>query len=173
MDNKRGISQAFSNAPGGIVLRPATVFDAFDLSRVLIRSIVHLCEADHLNDPQNISLWTANKDPASVRDWIMSDSIVWLVENGGRVAAIGGAEYAGRVTLLYVDPAHTRRSLGAALLNRLEQELITAGCAVAHLEATRTACDFYLSQGWQLTGEDKSWNGIQQYRMRKSLHLRD
>ncbi|WP_245223426.1 hypothetical protein [Ruegeria sp. HKCCSP346] len=69
MQNKRGISQAFSNVPEGIALRPATVFDVFDISRVLIRSITQLCVADHNNDPGHLEQWTAHKDPATIRGW--------------------------------------------------------------------------------------------------------
>ena len=46
MQNKRGISQAFSPAgTGGELLRRATLFDLFDMSRVLTRSIIQLCTA--------------------------------------------------------------------------------------------------------------------------------
>lgn len=173
MQNKRGISQAFQQPPSGVLLRPATVFDVFELSRVLIRSITHLCGADHQNDPENLRLWTANKDPAGIRKWITSGSPIWLAERSGQVAAIGGFFANGTVSLLYVDPDHIGHGIGSALLNRLEQQLTDAGCSVAHLEATRTARAFYIAQGWQQDGEPDDWNGIPQFPMRKSLRLPD
>ncbi|WP_209598117.1 hypothetical protein [Ruegeria sp. HKCCSP351] len=77
MQNKRGISQAFSKVPEGVTLRRATVFDVFDISRVLIRSITQLCGADHQGDPQAIAQWTDNKDPATIRGWIKPGSQIW------------------------------------------------------------------------------------------------
>lgn len=169
MQNKRGISQAFSNVSTGIELRRATVFDVFGLSRVLIRSITQLCVADHGNDNAKLALWTANKDPESIRGWIESGSDIWVADTGGQVAAVGGLFRSGKISLLYVDPEFVGRGIGAALLQRLEQELAAFGCTEARLEATRTARKFYLSRGWEPEGAPGEWNGISQFPMRKSL----
>nr|WP_321251623.1 GNAT family N-acetyltransferase [uncultured Ruegeria sp.] len=173
MQNKRGISQAFSAAPEGVILRRATVFDVFDISRVLIRSITQLCTADHQNDPRAIAQWTENKDPATIRGWIKPGSQIWLAERAGQVAAVGGLFETGEITLLYIDPDHTGCGLGSALLNRMEQELIAAGCSDARLEATQTAQDFYLRQGWQATGQCCDRMDLSCFAMRKSLHPGD
>ncbi|WP_368039861.1 GNAT family N-acetyltransferase [Ruegeria atlantica] len=155
------------------MLRRATVFDVFDLSRVLIRSISELCKADHQDDPRTIAQWTANKDPASIRGWIKDGAHIWIAENNGQPAAVGGLTDAGEITLLYIDPDHTGRGIGGALLNELEQELISAGCTEGRLEATRTAQDFYLRHGWQTTGGCSQRNDLSCLRMRKSLQPQD
>ena len=170
MQNKRGIAQAFSTVPETAMLRRATVFDVFSLSRVLIRSITDLCAADHGNDPRNLRLWTANKDPETIRGWIVSGSVIWLAETAGQVAAVGGIFETGKVSLLYVDPDHAGRGMGSKLLAKLERELTAVGCEEARLDATLTARDFYSKQGWIQCGDPGSWNGIPQFRMRKSLH---
>lgn len=170
MQNKRGISQAFSNVPEGVALRPATVFDVFDISRVLIRSITQLCVADHNNDPDHLKQWTANKDPATIRGWFKPGSQIWLAQREGQVAAVGGLFETGKITLLYVDPDHVGSGVGAALLNRLERQLAACGCTEVHLDATQTAREFYLNQGWHRENTTGDWNGIPQYPMRKSLH---
>jgi len=146
------------------------VFDVFDLSRVLIRSITQLCAADHKGDPGAIAEWTANKDPATIRDWIVSGSQIWLAEHAGQAAAVGGLLTTGEITLLYVDPDHCRHGIGAALLHQLEQELIAAGCSGGHLQATRTAQAFYLRHGWQPTGESCKRADISCFAMHKLLH---
>ena len=87
MRNKAWISQAFSGQPKlrNLELRRADVFDVFDLSRVLIRSITDLCGADHQDRPQTIALWTANKDPATIRGWIVEGAPIWLAERAGQI----------------------------------------------------------------------------------------
>lgn len=170
MKNKRGIAQAFPNPPRGIAVRRATVFDVFDISRVLIRSIRDLCRADHLDNPENLSRWSANKDPASVRNWIDSGAILWVATQVGVVTAVGGLSGEGEISLLYVDPDHAGRGLGTALLHRLEEELQTRGVSEAHLHATKTAHSFYLAHGWHDVGDPTEWHGIPQFPMRKSLH---
>jgi GNAT superfamily N-acetyltransferase len=79
----------------------------------------------------------------------------------------------GVVTLLYVDPDHSRCGVGTALLRKLERELAATGCSNASLNATRTARDFYIARGWQPAGAPGEWNGIPQFPMRKSLHPTD
>ncbi len=171
MQNKRGISQAFPQAIEGIYLRRATVFDVFDLSKVLVRSITQLCQADHQNDPEAIAQWTANKDPATIRGWIAGGAQIWLAENAGQVAAVGGLRDA-EITLLYLDPDHTGYGIGAAMLHRLEQELVSTGHAEARLEATRTAQEFYRRHGWLATGQCGARGDVTCFAMRKSLHPR-
>ncbi|EEE37441.1 acetyltransferase, gnat family [Rhodobacteraceae bacterium KLH11] len=170
MKNKRGIAQAFSQPSQGIDLRGATVFDVFGISRVLTRSIHDLCQADHLNDPEKLDLWTANKDPASIRGWIDSGAALWVATKGDEVAAVGGLRAGGEVSLLYVDPDCSGRGFGLALLRRLEDELREQGRTEAHLQATRTTHGFYSAQGWQDDGDPTEWHGIPQFPMRKSLH---
>lgn len=170
MNNKRGISQAFPAPPGGVDLRRATVFDVFGMSRVLTRSIRDLCQADHLDDPEKLGQWTANKDPASIRSWIDGGAELWVATRADEVAAVGGLRAGGEITLLYVDPDHTGRGLGSALLTRIEDALRAQGCRQAHLDATKTAHDFYLARGWHDHGDPADWHGIPQFPMRKSLH---
>ncbi len=159
------------NTAQKLVLRRATVFDVFQMSRVLIRSITHLCAADHGNDPRLISLWTANKDPQSIRGWIKSGSELWVAELADQIAAVGGVRQGTKVSLLYVDPGYIRRGIGRALLARLEQELADQRCVQASLEATYTARAFYLRDGWAQTGDPEEWHGMTQFPMCKSLHL--
>ncbi|MCG7520830.1 GNAT family N-acetyltransferase [Ruegeria sp. Ofav3-42] len=96
-----------------------------------------------------------------------------MVEHRGQPAAVGGLIETGEITLLYIDPDHTGFGIGRVLLQRLEQELIDAGCAEGRLEATRTAQGFYARNGWQATGGCSQRNDLSCLSMRKSLHLQD
>ena len=154
MQNKRGISQSFGVVPGGRVVRPATVFDVFDMSRVLIRSITQLCGADHGGDPDQIAAWTANKTPDGVRQWFAGDHVLWVAEQDGQMCGVAAASPAGEISVLYVDPSATGQGVGTALLQRVEAHLREAGFGDASLKSTQTARLFYLRQGWQQAGDD-------------------
>ena len=149
------------------------MFDVFQISRVLIRSITYLCAADHHKDAALLAAWTAKKDPQTIRHWIQSGATLWLAEVDGTVAGVGGLRHGAEISLLYVDPAHVRRGVGLALLIRLERELAGQGCRTAQVEATATAREFYRRFGWQDAGAPLDWLGMQHYPMRKSLHLPD
>ncbi|SDX88095.1 putative acetyltransferase [Ruegeria halocynthiae] len=170
MNNKRGIAQVFSPSSQDVDLRRATVFDVFEISRVLICSIRELCQIDHQDDPEKLNLWIANKDPATIQDRIVSGAELWVATKGAEVVAVGGLRDEGEVTLLYVDPDQSGCGFGSALLAGMEEVLRGRGCAEAHLRATKTALAFYHALGWRRDGVPTELHGIPQFPMRKSLH---
>ncbi|MBO9453393.1 GNAT family N-acetyltransferase [Tropicibacter sp. R16_0] len=157
MQNKRGISQTFGGVPQGQRVRPATVFDVFDMSRVLIRSITELCVADHQGDPDRIAAWTANKSPEGIRQWLSGTHDLWVAELEGQVCGVGATSPEGAVSVLYVDPSAVGRGVGTALLAQAEQHLREAGHHKATLDSTATARGFYLRHGW---AEDRATQDV-------------
>ncbi|WP_164659649.1 GNAT family N-acetyltransferase [Tropicibacter sp. Alg240-R139] len=153
MRNKRGISQTFGGVPQALVVRSATVFDVFDISRVLIRSITELCKADHHGDPERIAEWTANKSPESVRQWLSGPHSVWVAEIDGVSCGVAAASPDGEVSVLYVDPSAVGCGVGAALLAQVEQHLRDAEFVHAKLESTAAALEFYTHHGWIRGGD--------------------
>lgn len=169
MQNKRGISQAFSRRSAGLELRRATVFDVFDISRIVIQSITLLCTADHKDNPDVIANWTANKTPEHIRGWIEGPHDVWLILDSEKPAGIGGYSPGGEVSVLYIAPAHIGKGIGSALLSRLEADLKKTGHETARLDSTMTARGFYLKQGWQLDGAQQAGRFGLNQKMLKSL----
>lgn len=177
MQNKRGISQAFSQVPSttsegavaDVRLRAATVFDAFDLSAVLCDSITSLCAADHQADPACLERWLADKTPQDIRTSIIAGHIPIAAEINGVIAGVGLTTPQGSISLLYVAPWAAGQGLGQALLATLEAELTQQGHTVAHLTATQTALGFYQSHGWVLAGPRNDSFGLPGQPMRKLL----
>lgn len=173
MQNKRGISQAFSPPPletgGDIGIRAATVFDVFELSNLLQASIRDLCVADHNNDAEIVERWTAHKTPQDIRGWITAGQCPLIAEVSGRIGGLGLTTADGRIELLYVAPFAVGKKLGHALLCALEDELRQKGHSVSHLTATRTALKFYKSHGWEIDGPCQSCFGLPGQPMRKLL----
>lgn len=171
IQNKRGISQVFSPTKRATdsLVRDATVFDVFDISRVLIESITQLCQADHGNDPDMFAEWIANKSPEDIRLWIESGSILSVCDWNGRISAVGLAQANGGISLLYVAPDAVGHGLGRVLLQALEAQLWQAGHRQIHLTATRSALSFYQSQGWSRSGPATNCFGLPGQPMRKLL----
>ena len=171
MQNKRGISQAFSALPPSkeLVLRPATVFDVFDMSEVLVASITQLCQRDHLGDPECLAQWCGNKSPADIRGWIAAGLVPTVATSLERILGVGLVTPQAEVSLLYVAPWGKSRGVGGALLKYLEAELAAQGHAAAHSTATNSGLGFYLSQGWQVSGASTNCFGLPGHPMRKLL----
>ncbi|MBY6057556.1 GNAT family N-acetyltransferase [Leisingera daeponensis] len=170
MQNKRGISQAFAAPAAALEIRPATVFDVFAMSRVLLASIRDLCQADHGGDDVRIAEWTANKTPEQIRSWIGGPGRYWLAERGSEAAAVGGLDPDDTISLLYAAPAAAGQGAGAALLAHLEAELLRSGHSEGRLNATRTALGFYRKHGWQEAGAGGVCCGTPCIAMRKRLN---
>jgi GNAT superfamily N-acetyltransferase len=132
-----------------IIVRPARSEDVAAMSRVLTASITELCVADHGGDPEKIASWTANKTQEGVAGMLGQDGLAMFVaEWDGRVAAVGATTASGGIALNYVAPEGRFRGLSKALLAAMEADLTLRGFSLGRLEATKTARDFYLSQGW-------------------------
>jgi putative acetyltransferase len=83
---------------------------------------------------------------------------VWVAVEG---AAIGWVEVdRDRVAALYVAPSCARRGVGSALLALAETSIWSSGYAMAHLESSQNALDFYLRRGYRRCGPpdaDGAW----------------
>lgn len=169
MQNKRGISQAFARPIAQLQIRPATIFDVFDMSRVLIASIRNLCAAEHRGDAGRIAGWTAGMTPERIRAWIDGPGRYWLAERGGEAVAVGGLDQDGAISLLHTAPAAAGQGAGSALLAHLEAELRSRGSGEGRLNATRTALGFCRKRGWQEAGTARGCGGMPRIAMRKPL----
>lgn len=153
------------------------MFDVFDLSRVLTRSIERLCVEDHGSDADVIARWTANKTPQPLRNYLSaSDDEVWLLMRDGRPASVGAlgevepGQGTGRITLNFVDPDFRGQGASTAMLTHLESRLSALGVTEARVTSSATAHRFYLSRGWMDAGQPRAGRWIVGYLMRKSLH---
>jgi GNAT superfamily N-acetyltransferase len=68
-------------------------------------------------------------------------------------AALGWVEVdRDRVAALYVSPSCSRRGVGSVLLARAETAIRSSGYAMARLESSPNALDFYLGRGYVRCG---------------------
>lgn len=153
-----------------ISTRAARLADVPAMSRVLTASITQLCAADHLDAPDAIAAWTANKSAAGVATMLANPALrMFVADDAGAVLAVGAVSDDGRIALNYVDPAARFRGVSKLLLARLEAELLAMGWAEARLEATETARQFYLAAGWVADGPQATGRRVNGYPMRKQL----
>ena len=92
------------------------------------------------------------------------DHDVWVAVDG---AASGWVEVdRDRVEALYVSPSCARRGVGSILLARAETSIRSSGYAMARLESSRNALDFYLRRGYVRCGPPDAEGA---YPLRKDL----
>lgn len=153
-----------------LIIRPATVADAPDMSRVLISSITQLCTADHSDDAEAIAAWTRNKSPLGLVEMLSNAELSMLVaERDGSVVGVGAFNRDGQIQLNYISPSTRGSGVSTALLAHMEAELVTLGYAIATLEATATALAFYERRGWHVNGPQATGRRVNGYPMSKTL----
>ena len=92
------------------------------------------------------------------------DHDVWVAMDG---AAIGWVEVdRDHVAALYVSPSCSRRGVGSVLLARAEAFIRSSGHAMARLESSPNALDFYLRRGYVQCGPP---DAVGAYPLRKDL----
>ena len=153
-------------------IRRAEPGDAEAISTVLITSITQLCAADHRNDPEIITRWTANKTPDQIKRWFHNtrSAMFVAVTPDQHLAGVGAVDLEGRILLNYVNPGHRGKGVSRAMLKALEAFIRDNNVQVATLTSTRTAKDFYLAAGWQQAGPEEDDFGFPGIPMRKALH---
>jgi hypothetical protein len=150
-----------------ITVRPARIEDAEAMSALLVASISELCVADHQGQPEALGRWLANKTPDGVRGFFANpQNRLFVAEQDGALAAVGGCNDAREIILNYVAPAHRFSGASSALLSAMEAAL---GPGEATLSSTLTALRFYLRRGWSETGALDRYAGMIAYPMRKQL----
>ena len=152
-------------------IRDALADDAPAACRVLRRSIVELCAADHGHDPAILAQWLANKTPAIVAAWIArpDDSVLVAVE-GNSILAVGSVTDAGVIGLNYVSPDARFRGISRAMIAALEARAAARGNARCTLISTETARAFYRASGYTEDGPpDNKFGARRGYPMSRVL----
>src|SRR5581483_10253149 len=85
---------------GRMLIRQAHVADAAAACRVLRRSIIELCAADHHGKAEILARWLANKTPEQMAAWIADpDGCVLVAVGEGTILAVGAVKRSGDITL--------------------------------------------------------------------------
>jgi GNAT superfamily N-acetyltransferase len=152
-------------------VRPARKTDAPQISEVLTRCIVELCEIDHRRDRGILDGWLHNKTPDAVGALIADPSRqVMIAVDGQRVACVGATGPGGKIELLYVSPDYRFRGVSKQVLEALEQDLLKQGIKEVKLTSSNTALPFYFAAGYERDGEPVKWRAdVMAHPMRKTL----
>jgi len=152
-----------------IAIRTATTSDATAICDVIRRSITACCVADHRNDPDIVSAWLENTTPENAAVWIRSVDAIALV-------AVRGSELVGfalsnrdELALCYAAPEALHQGVGKGLLRAIESRALSRGVTKLRLDSTRTARDFYVRNGFGVSGPVQVWAGVEGTPMVKHL----
>lgn len=155
-----------------VVIREAVEADAEAACRVLRRSITECCIADHCNDQELLNSWLRNKTPENVIAWITHDSnITRVAVTGNRIVGFAMLQKSGYLALNYILPEVLFQGVGRALLQALESAAVELRLHELTLESTRTAHDFYLRNGFEVSGASETGSGMESWLMRKGRDL--
>jgi GNAT superfamily N-acetyltransferase len=134
-------------------IRDETPADAEEACRVIRRSIIELCAADHRNDPTLLAAWLSNNTPETIAAWMRRIDASYLVAvDDGAIAAVGAVTDSGEILLNYVSPAARFRGVSRALLAAMEVRAAERGAMRCALISTETARRFYRARGYGEVG---------------------
>ncbi|NLF38087.1 GNAT family N-acetyltransferase [bacterium] len=93
----------------------------------------------------------------------------WLCEDEGKVVGFAmGDRATGEMWVIAVLPSHIRRGIGSELLEKVEQWLLSEGCAglwlTTDVDTTLRAYAFYRKHGWE---DDRIENGLRYMRKKR------
>lgn len=126
--------------------RKATETDAPAVFELRIAAIRHQCAGHY--PAETIALWTEGNAPSLDFMDFVNDSC-YVIEIGGAVVASGAVDLStGQVDAVFVDPRHTHKGVGSAMMRFLEATAIAAGLQRLNLESTLNAEEFYRASGF-------------------------
>jgi len=151
------------------VVRRAGPEDAAQACKVLRRSIIECCTADHRGDTAVLSSWLANKTPENLRSWFSSTGHAVVAEQEGAIVGVAMLSGSGGIILNYLLPEMRHKGMGRTMLGALEDEAARRGVRVVELSSTATAHEFYLRNGYVDTGKKSVMFGLTSPIMTKAL----
>jgi GNAT superfamily N-acetyltransferase len=159
---------------GALRIRRAAVVEAASLSELAMRS-----KALWGYDARFMAMC---RDELTVQPAAIESGEVWVAESDGMVVGLlelvpdDGVEIqSADVRLIFVEPAHVRSGIGAALWRHAEARARVLGAATLTLDADPYAVPFYERMGMSVVGESPSGSipGRMLPRLEKSLCASD
>lgn len=130
-----------------VEIRSATAGDCDSIYRIQVAAIRALPGGTQGKDA--IERWLAGQEPA-VYERSMAAELFVVAERDGGIVAWGAVSLSKReITNVFVDPAVHRQRIGSAILSQLESLAGAAQIDVVQLQATGTAIDFYVANGYR------------------------
>ena len=150
-----------------MIIRPATLDEVPTLEALIARSIRTLGAIDYSAEQIEGALHGA----FGVDTQLIHDQTYFVVELGGRIVGCGGWSYrqtlfgsdaraerdpgeldpatdAAKIRAFFIDPDHSRKRLGTALLDHCEAAARAAGFAHCELMATLPGVRLYAARGY-------------------------
>lgn len=128
-------------------VRAATEVDCDDIYRIQVAAIRNLPGGSQ--GKASIEQWLAGQEPSVYARSMIEESFV-VAEDDGCVVGWGSLHVPKKeIKNVFVHPEFHRRHVGTAIIGRLESLAADAGVEIVQLQATGTAIDFYLANGYQ------------------------
>lgn len=144
----------YLGGPGKTLIRRALDQDVADLHSAHMESIQKICAPDYT--PEQIEAWGNRPLEIERRTaWILENP-TWVLEINGKIEGYGQTGLVkddprqSYLYGLYLTPRALGQGHGKALLQLLEDWARLQKCAEMELVGTKTALDFYLSQGYEI-----------------------
>jgi GNAT superfamily N-acetyltransferase len=107
--------------------------------------------------------------PIAIRTATTSDATAICDVVRRSIAACCVADHRNELALCYVAPEALHQGVGKGLLRAIESRALSRGVTTLRLDCTRTARDFYVRNGFGVSGPVQVWAGMEGTPMVKHL----
>jgi GNAT superfamily N-acetyltransferase len=153
-----------------VAIVPAGSEDAEEIARLLRRSIIELCEADHGNDPKRYEAWLENKTADNVTSWIGGGGpFLKTIDDRNQIIGVCAGGPDGQVHLNYILPEARHKGVSKAQMLALEAYYADQRVPEIRLNSTETAKRLYASLGYLEVGEIEICEGITLRSFKKAI----
>ena len=134
-------------ASDALTVRAFTRADA-GATRQVFRHAVRVGAANCYSEAERIAWWGGSV--VTDADWRMAREAqpTWVAERRGEVVGFVDLKSDGEVNMLYVHPDHTRRGIGSALLDEVEQSARGADMMRLHARVSLVAEPVFARAGF-------------------------
>jgi len=137
---------------------------------VINDSIENLCHQDHLNKKKHLDEWLNERSQVNLENQLFHDNTqTFVCVDKGKIIGVSQIDKSGDLKLCYVHSQYTGIGAGRLLLVAAENQAKEWGLKQVSMVSTRTAHDFYQSQGYINDGKAVACIGMPGYPLVKSI----
>lgn len=134
-----------------MIFRKGQLEDLQSMQQLFVDTIKNSCQADY--NEEQIEVWTASIENTPRWLAIITQQIVVVAEDKGKIVGFASLDNGNYIDLMYVHHAHQRQGIAQQLYKELATTALEAGHTQLYSDISKTARPFFESIGFKVVTE--------------------